>query len=132
MSKSDPIADYLTRVRNALRAKHKKVDVPASNIKSEITRILQEERYINNYVIIEDNKQSMIRIYLKYDKDDRCVISGLKRISRPGLRRYVGRDNLPRVFNNLGVSIITTSQGVMTGQEAKRKGVGGEVLCYVW
>ncbi|MBD3376547.1 30S ribosomal protein S8 [candidate division KSB1 bacterium] len=132
MSKSDPIADYLTRIRNALRAKHKKVDIPASNLKREITKILHEERYINNYVIIEDNKQSLIRIYLRYDQEDRCVISGIKRISRPGLRKYVSHNSIPRVYNNLGVSIITTSQGVMTGQEAKKRGVGGEVLCHVW
>jgi small subunit ribosomal protein S8 len=132
MSKSDPIADYLTRIRNALRAKHKKVDIPASNLKREITKILHEERYINNYVIIENNKQSLIRIYLRYDQEDRCVISGIKRISRPGLRKYVSHNSIPRVYNNLGVSIITTSQGVMTGQEAKKRGVGGEVLCHVW
>jgi small subunit ribosomal protein S8 len=132
MSKSDPIADYLTRIRNALRAKHQKVDIPASNLKREITKILHEERYINNYVIIENNKQSLIRIYLRYDQEERCVISGIKRISRPGLRKYVSHNSIPRVYNNLGVSIITTSQGVMTGQEAKKRGVGGEVLCHVW
>ena len=132
MSKTDPIADYLTRIRNATRAKHRKVDIPASNLKKEITRILQEEHYIKNHIIIEDNKQSVIRIYLKYKDDDESVIAGLDRVSRPGYRRYVGKRVIPRVYNNLGVAIMTTSQGVMTGQEARRRGVGGEVLCYVW
>ncbi len=132
MSKTDPIADYLTRIRNATRAKHRKVDIPASNLKREITRILQEEHFIRNHIVIEDNKQSVIRIYLKYDDSEKSVISGLKRISSPGYRRYVNRAILPRVYNNLGIAIITTSQGVMTSQEARRRGVGGEVLCYVW
>ncbi|MBN1543140.1 30S ribosomal protein S8 [candidate division KSB1 bacterium] len=132
MSKTDPIADYLTRIRNATRAKHRKVDIPASNLKKQITRILQDENYIQHFVLIEDDKQSIIRIYLKYDQDEKSVISGIKRISKPGLRIYVGKDNIPRVFSNLGVSILTTSQGLMTGQEARRRGVGGEVLCHVW
>jgi small subunit ribosomal protein S8 len=132
MSNTDPIADYLTRIRNATRARHRKVDVPASNLKKEITRILQEEHFIKNHIIIEDSKQSMIRIYLRYKDDDESVIAGLDRVSRPGYRRYVGKEKIPRVFNNLGIAILTTSQGVMTGQEARRRGVGGEVLCYVW
>ncbi len=132
MSKTDPIADYLTRIRNATRAKHRKVDIPASNLKKQITKILQEEHYINNHIIIEDNKQSIIRIYLKYNDDEQSVIEGLDRVSRPGYRRYVGKTLIPRVYNNLGIAIMTTSQGVMTGQEARRRGVGGEVLCYVW
>ena len=132
MSKTDPIADFLTRVRNATRAKHRKVDIPASTLKIELARILQEESYIKNHIFIKDEKQGVIRIYLKYDDSEKSVISGLRRISTPGYRRYVGKNEIPRVFNNLGVSIITTSQGVMTGQEAKRRGVGGEVLCYVW
>jgi len=132
MSKTDPIADYLTRIRNATRAKHRKVDIPASNLKKQITKILQEENYINNHIIIEDNKQSIIRIYLKYNDGDDSVIAGLDRVSRPGYRRYVGKDLIPRVYNNLGIAIMTTSQGVMTGQEARRRGVGGEILCYVW
>lgn len=132
MSKTDPIADYLTCIRNATRAKHAKVDIPASKLKQEITKILQDEAYINHHMVIEDGKQSIIRIYLKYDTDNHSVISGLKRISKPGFRRYVGNHNIPRVFNNLGISIMTTSQGVMTGQEAIKRGVGGEVLCYVW
>ena len=132
MSKTDPIADYLTRIRNATRAKHRKVDVPASNLKKQITKILQEEAYIKNHVYIEDGKQGMIRIYLKYDDENKSIITGLDRVSTPGFRRYVNRGNIPRVFNNLGVSILTTSKGVMTGQEARRKGIGGEILCYVW
>jgi small subunit ribosomal protein S8 len=132
MSKTDPIADYLTRIRNATRAKHRKVDIPASNLKKQITKILQEEHFINNHIIIEDSKQSIIRIYLKYNDTEDSVIAGLDRVSRPGYRRYVGKDLIPRVYNNLGIAIMTTSQGVMTGQEARRRGVGGEVLCYVW
>ncbi len=132
MSKTDPIADYLTQIRNATRAKHRKVDIPASNLKQEITRILQEEHYIRKYVIIEDNLQSVIRIYLSYDDNNNSVITGIRRISRPGLRNYAKKKSIPRVFNNLGVSILTTSQGVMTGQQARIQGVGGEILCYVW
>ncbi len=132
MSKTDPIADYLTRIRNASRAKHRKVDIPASSLKKQITKILQEEAYIKNHLIIEDGKQSLIRIYLRYNESNEPIISGLKRISKPGYRRYVGKDRVPRVFNNLGVAIMTTSHGVMTGQEARKKGIGGEILCYVW
>ncbi len=132
MSMTDPIADYLTRIRNAAKAQHKKVDIPASNLKREITRILYENRYINNYVNIDDGKQGLIRIYLKYDANEKSVISGLKRISKPGRRQYVDADHIPRVMNNLGISIISTSRGVMTGLQAKKMGVGGEVLCFVW
>ncbi len=132
MSMTDPIADYLTRIRNAAKAQHKKVDIPASNLKREITRILYENRYINNYVNIDDGKQGLIRIYLKYDANEKSVISGLKRISKPGRRQYVDADHIPRVMNNLGISILSTSRGVMTGLQAKKAGVGGEVLCFVW
>jgi small subunit ribosomal protein S8 len=132
MSMTDPIADYLTRIRNAAKAQHKKVDIPASNLKREITRILYENRYINNYVNIDDGKQGLIRIYLKYDANEKSVISGLKRISKPGRRQYVDADHIPRVMNNLGISILSTSKGVMTGLQAKKMGVGGEVLCFVW
>ena len=132
MSNTDPIADYLTRIRNASRAKHRKVDIPASNLKKQITKILQEEAYIKSHVFINDGKQGVIRIYLKYDENNKSVITGLQRISKPGFRRYVNQKTIPRVFNNLGVSILTTSKGVMTGQEARRAGVGGEILCYIW
>ncbi|NOY78416.1 MAG: 30S ribosomal protein S8 [Calditrichaeota bacterium] len=132
MSMSDPIADYLTRIRNAIKAEHKKVDIPASNLKREITRILYENKYINNYVNIDDGKQGLIRIYLKYDENEKGVISGLRRISKPGRRQYVDADHIPRVMNNLGIAILSTSRGVMTGLQAKKERVGGEVLCYVW
>lgn len=132
MSMTDPIADYLTRIRNAIRAKHRKVDIPASNLKREMTRILLEQKYISNFINIEDGKQGIIRIYLKYDGKQNSVITGLKRISKPGRRSYVGVHEIPRVLNNLGIAIISTSKGVMTNKEAKKLGVGGEVLCYVW
>ncbi len=132
MSKTDPIADYLTCIRNATRAKHPKVDIPASRLKEEITKILQDEAYIKNHVMIGDDQQGVIRIYLKYDDENKSVISGLRRISTPGFRRYVTKKSIPRVFNNLGIAIVTTSQGLMTGQEALKRGVGGEVLCYIW
>lgn len=132
MSMTDPIADYLTRIRNALQAGHKKVDIPASRLKTEITRILQEQHYIHSFVLVEDEKQGLLRIYLRYDEKDEPVISGLQRVSKPGQRKYVGIEEIPRVLNNLGIAILSTSQGVMTGQQARKAGVGGEVLCYVW
>lgn len=132
MSMTDPIADYLTRIRNALQAGHKKVDIPASRLKTEITRILQEQHYIHSFVLVEDEKQGLLRIYLRYDEKDEPVISGLQRVSKPGQRKYVGAEEIPRVLNNLGIAILSTSQGVMTGQQARKAGVGGEVLCYVW
>jgi len=132
MSMTDPIADYLTRIRNAIKAEHKKVDIPASNLKREITRILYENKYINNYVNIDDGKQGLIRIYLKYDENEKGAISGLRRISKPGRRQYVDADNIPRVMNNMGLAILSTSRGVMTGLQAKKERIGGEVLCYVW
>lgn len=132
MSMTDPIADYLTRIRNASQAKHQKVDIPASKLKLEITKILLKYKYIQNYILIEDGKQGIIRIYLKYDQNESCVISGLKRISKPGLRRYAKVNNIPRVFNNLGVAVMSTPKGVITDREARMHHVGGEVLCYVW
>ncbi len=132
MSMTDPIADYLTRIRNALRAGHKKVDIPASRLKTEITRILQEQHFIHSFVLVEDGKQGILRIYLKYDENEEPVISGLERVSKPGQRKYVGADEIPRVLSNLGIAILSTSKGVLTGQEAGKIGVGGEVLCYVW
>ena len=130
MSMSDPIADYLTRVRNAVRARHKRVDIPASNVKKEITRILLEQKLISNFTTVEDNKQGVIRISLKYSNSQN-VIKGMRRISRPGIRRYRSAEELPRVNNGLGIAIISTSKGVMTDKEAKAQNVGGEVLCYV-
>ena len=131
MSMSDPIADYLTRVRNAVRARHKKVDVPASSLKKEISRILMEQKFITNFITIEDNKQDVIRIQLKYN-DTRSVINGLRRISRPGIRRYQNARELPRVYNGLGIAVVSTSKGLMTDKRARKENVGGEVLFYVW
>jgi small subunit ribosomal protein S8 len=132
MSITDPIADYLTRVRNALHAKHPYVDIPASNVKRKISRILVEQGYIKKYIVIDDGKQGLLRIWLKYDQDKKPVINKLVRISRPGLRHYTDVEKLPRVKNNLGIAILTTSKGIITAQEAKRQNVGGEVLCYIW
>jgi small subunit ribosomal protein S8 len=132
MAISDPIADMLTVIRNGCRAKHKRVEVPASHLKREMLRVLLDEKYISNYRYIEDNKQGRLRVYLKYTPDENSVISGLKRISTPGLRRYAGTKHLPRVQGGLGVAIISTSQGVMTDKEARKRDIGGEVICYVW
>ncbi len=132
MSMTDPIADYLTRIRNALHARHKYVDVPASNLKRKITRILLEQGFIKKYIIIDDGKQGLIRIWLKYDENNEPVIQHLERVSKPGRRVYADADNLPRVMNNLGIAILTTSKGVVTERQAKRLNVGGEVLCYIW
>ena len=131
MSMSDPIADYLTRVRNAVRARHKKVDVPASGLKKEITRILMEQKFITSYTTVEDAKQGIIRIMLKYN-DTRSVITGLRRISRPGIRRYQNAGELPRVNNGLGVAVLSTSKGLKTDKQARKENIGGEVLFYVW
>ncbi len=131
---TDPIADFLTRVRNAIRAKHRVVEIPASNIKKEITKVLYEKGYIQNYKF-DDNStpQGVIKIALKYNPTTKQpAIVDLQRISRPGLRQYRGADNLPRILNGLGVAIISTSKGVMTDKEAKTLNVGGEVLCYVY
>lgn len=132
MSMTDPIADYLTRIRNAIKAKHTKVDIPFSTLKEEITKILVEYRYIQNYIKIDDGKQGMIRIYLKYDDNENSVIKSLQRVSKPGLRKYVKATEIPRVLNNLGIAILSTSKGVVTDREAKQFRVGGEVLCFIW
>ena len=129
---SDPIADMLTRVRNAMAARHPKVDVPASKLKTEIARILKEEGYIANYKPTEENGQKVIRVYLKYGPNNEAVIRDLQRVSRPGCRVYLGRDEIRRVQGGLGISIMTTPKGVMTGRQARREGVGGEILCEVW
>lgn len=129
---TDPIADFLTAIRNAQKAHHPYVDVPASNMKQAICDILLSQRYIRNYKRVEDGKQGMLRIYLKYDFDGTPAISGIKRISTPGKRVYVGKSEIPRVLNQLGISILTTPKGVITGGQAKQLGVGGEVICYVW
>ena len=131
MSLSDPIADMLTRIRNASNASRERVDIPASRTKNEIARILKEQGYVKNLKIIDDGKQGVLRVYLKYDENNRGVIN-LKRISKPGRRVYVDRLHVPRVLNGLGVSILTTSKGILTDGEAREANVGGEVLCYVW
>ncbi len=132
MSMSDPVADMLTRIRNAARAGHRKVDIPGSRIKTEIARILKMKGFIHNYASVEDNRQGYIRLYLRYSSDDESAIQGLQRISRPGLRRYVGAGEIPRVLNGLGVAVLSTSRGILTDSEARTAGVGGEVLCHLW
>lgn len=133
MVMTDPLADMLTRIRNANQAKHEKVDIPASNLKTQIARILKEEGYIKNYKLIKDGRQGILRIYLKYEGDGKKpVISGLKTISCPGLRRYVKKDEIPQVLRGLGIAILSTSKGVLTDKEARKLNVGGELLCAVW
>lgn len=132
MNITDPIADMLTRIRNASRSKHKTVDVPASNLKKSIADILFKEGYIKAYEEISDDTQGIIRITLKYDEKGNKVIAGLKRISKPGLRVYASKDELPKVLNGLGIALISTSKGIVTDKQARELGVGGEVLAYVW
>lgn len=132
MTMTDPIADMLTRIRNANVVKHETVDVPASNMKKELARILLEEGFVRGYDVIEDGKQGIIRIQLKYGQTGERVISGLKRISKPGMRVYADKHEVPRVLNGLGISIISTSKGILTDKQARKENVGGEVICYVW
>jgi small subunit ribosomal protein S8 len=129
---TDPVADFLTRVRNGIRAKQQKVDVPASKLKLEIARILKEEGYISNFKATEENGQKLLRLYLKYGTGSEAAISNLNRISKPGCRVDVGRTEIPRVLGGLGINILTTPKGVMTGRDARKNGVGGEILCEVW
>jgi small subunit ribosomal protein S8 len=131
MSLTDPVADFLARIRNAIRARHQKMDVPASKLKAEIARILKEEGYISNYKVQDEEGKLVLRVYLKYGGAE-AAIRDLARISRPGCRVYVGRDEIKRVQGGLGISILTTPKGVMTGRQARREGVGGELLCEVW
>ena len=132
MNLTDPVADFLTRVRNAIRSRHQKMDVPASNLKIEIARILKEEGYIVNYKASEEEGKRVLRVYLKYGPDGESAILDLKRISKPGSRVYIGRDEIRRVQGGLGISILTTPKGVMTGRTARKENVGGEVLAHVW
>lgn len=132
MVMTDPIADMLTRIRNANDAGHKTVEMPASKEKKAIAQILLEEGYINKVDYTEDNKQGMMKIVLKYGENKSRVIAGIKRISKPGLRVYAGKEDVPKVLNGLGIAIISTSKGVVTDKEARKAGVGGEVICYVW
>ena len=132
MSMTDPIADMLTRIRNAGKAGHKRVDVPGSKLKREIARVLAENRFIDNFAYIDDDKQGKLRLFLRYDDSRANIIRGIQRSSRPGLRLYASKDGIPRVLRGLGMAIISTSKGVMTDREARRAGIGGEVLCKVW
>ena len=132
MSVTDPIADFLTIIRNGQKAKFKYVDCPASNIKREICKIMLKQGYIKRYILVQDEKQGILRVWLNYDKDGEPVISVIKRVSTPGRRSYVDVNGLPRVKNNLGIAIVTTPKGLMTAREAARNNVGGEVLCYIW
>ena len=130
---ADPISDYLTRIRNAVKAGHKVVEIPASNMKKAITKILHEKGYILSYKFVEEGPQGTIKIALKYDKDTKePVIKDIQRISKPGLRKYAGAAKLPRILNGLGIAIVSTSKGLMTGKQAKQLNVGGEVICYVY
>jgi small subunit ribosomal protein S8 len=131
MSTTDPIADFFTRVRNAAKAKHKRVDVPASNTKKAIAQILLEEKFISGFTLLDDGKQGILRIQLKY-QSGRSVIAGLRRVSRPGLRTYRPADELPRVLGGLGVAIVSTSRGLMTDHRARKEHVGGEIMAYIW
>ena len=132
MSMTDPIADLLTRIRNAAGAKHQKVDVASSNLKVNITTVLRAEGFIKNFKVIADNKQGILRIYLKYIDEKDSVINEIKRISKPGSRVYVGSDDIPRIKNGLGIAILSTSKGILTDKSAQEAGVGGELLCTVW
>ncbi|MCL1848823.1 MAG: 30S ribosomal protein S8 [Clostridiales bacterium] len=132
MVMTDPIADFLTRIRNANSVNHEKVEIPASKLKKTMAQILKDEGMIKDFEYIEDGKQGILRVHLKYGPNKQKVISGLKRISRPGLRVYAKKDEVPRILGGLGIAIISTSQGVMTDKQARKRGLGGEVLCYVW
>ncbi len=132
MNLTDPVADFLTRIRNAHKARHQKLDVPASKLKAEIARILKEEGYIANVKPVDEEGRQLLRVYLKYGVNNEAVIRDLKRVSKPGCRVYIGKDEIRRVQGGLGISIMTTPRGVMTGRQARREGVGGEILCEVW
>ena len=132
MSVSDPVADFLTCIRNAIGAKHRKVDVPSSKMKAELAKVLLRERFINNFKTIEDTRQGVLRIYLKYTNDETPVITGIKRISKPGRRVYVNKTRIPRVMGGMGISVVSTSRGLMTDREAREAGLGGELVCQVW
>lgn len=132
MSLTDPIANYLTLIRNALQAKHQKVDIPSSRLLSQLTLILKEEGYITNFKVINEGSRTFLRIYLRYGPKGQRVISGLRRISRPGCRVYASKHQIPIVLGGLGISVLTTPKGVLTGSKARQEGVGGEVLCNIW
>ena len=132
MTMTDPIADLLTRIRNSAKAQHKFVDIPASNLKRKIVKILLDQGFVGKYVNIRDDKQGILRVYLKYDEYGKSLITGLERASRPGLRMYTNAGDIPRIKNNFGLAILSTSIGVITNKKAKEMNVGGEVLCYIW
>lgn len=132
MTMTDPIADMLTRIRNANLVKHESVDIPASNLKKSLANILLKEGFIKGFDVIEDGKQGLIRVQMKYGPSKERVITGLKKISKPGLRVYAKRDEIPKVLGGLGIAVVSTSNGVITDKEARKLGVGGEVICYVW
>ena len=129
---TDPFADMLTRIRNANKAKFKKVDIPSSNLKVSVAKILKDEGYIKNHKVIKDTKQGILTIYLKYDGENNTVIAGLKRISKPGRRVYVKKDKIPKVLTGLGINILSTPRGILTDKKARESNVGGELLCSVW
>ena len=132
MAVTDSIADFLNRIRNGQKARFDKVDIPASRMKTSIARILKEEGYIKNFKLIRDNKQGILRVHLKYDDTREGSIAGIKRISKPGCRVYVGQTDIPRVLGGMGINILTTPRGVMTGRDAHKERLGGEILCRVW
>ena len=132
MGMTDPIADMLTRIRNGSKAEKKWVNIPSSKLKRELARILADEHFIEKYSYVENKTQGELRVYLKYDENEMPIIKGIKRVSRPGLRKYSPATELPRVLNGLGIAVISTSKGVMTDRDARKQGVGGEVICYVW
>jgi small subunit ribosomal protein S8 len=132
MSMTDPIADFLTRIRNAARAKHNRVEIPASRVKGEIAKILLHQGYVKDVKLVDDEKQGLLRVYLKYDTENAPAIEGLKRVSKPGRRVYVKREDIPRVMGGYGIAVLSTSRGILTGTEARKEGVGGEFLCQIW
>jgi small subunit ribosomal protein S8 len=132
MVMTDPVADMLTRVRNASSVHHNTVDIPASKMKLELARILKDEGFVREYEVINNSKPSVIRIFLKYGPQKEKVISGIKRISKPGLRVYAGKDEVPKVLGGLGCAILSTSEGILTDKQCRQKGIGGEVICYIW
>lgn len=132
MTQTDPIADFLTRIRNATLIKHRDVSIPLSRIKVEIAKVLKEEGYISNFKVLDDNKQGILKINLKYTNENQSVISGLKKVSKPGCRIYCKKDSVPKVLNGLGILIVSTSSGIATGKKCEELGTGGEVLCQIW
>ena len=132
MTLTDPIADFLTRIRNATTVKHRNVSIPLSRMKVEIAKVLKEEGYISNFKVVDDNKQGILKISLKYTKDNQSVISGLKRVSKPGCQIYCRKDSIPKVLDGLGILIVSTSSGIATGKKCEELGIGGEVLCQIW